>query len=326
MAMKTASGSNLFQNFSVRNMVLIFVIISFTPMILVSAIILSQFDRSYHEKVHDHLRELVQKHQQNIDNFLQERLGNIRFLVETPGFGELTRQASLTRTLQRLQAHYGNVFEDLGVIDEQGRHVAYAGPYDLLDKNYQEAFWFKKVRETECYVSDVFLGFRNRPHFIMAVQRNWEGRPWILRSTIDFDAFNRVVEGVRVGETGFAFILNRAGEFQTKPRLDVSSNIAMYRDFFKEAEEAGQKVQIFEREDVSGKENIYAATFLKNGEWLLVYQQTISDAFEVLDRTEKKAVMVLLAVGFCTLMISIILSVLVIKGISRSSPQGDSQG
>jgi two-component system NtrC family sensor kinase len=326
MAMKTASGSNLFQNFSVRNMVLIFVIISFTPMILVSAIILSQFDRSYHEKVHDHLRELVQKHQQNIDNFLQERLGNIRFLVETPGFGELTRQASLTRTLQRLQAHYGNVFEDLGVIDEQGRHVAYAGPYDLLDKNYQEAFWFKKVRETECYVSDVFLGFRNRPHFIMAVQRNWEGRPWILRSTIDFDAFNRVVEGVRVGETGFAFILNRAGEFQTKPRLDVSSNIAMYRDFFKEAEEAGQKVQIFEREDVSGKENIYAATFLKNGEWLLVYQQTISDAFEVLDRTEKKAVMVLLAVGFCTLMISIILSVLVIKGISRSSPQGDNQG
>jgi two-component system NtrC family sensor kinase len=316
----------LFENFSVRNMVLIFVIISFTPMILVSAIILSQFDRSYHEKVHDHLRELVQKHQQNIDNFLQERLGNIRFLVETPGFGELTRQASLTRTLQRLQAHYGNVFEDLGVIDEQGRHVAYAGPYDLLDKNYQEAFWFKKVRETECYVSDVFLGFRNRPHFIMAVQRNWEGRPWILRSTIDFDAFNRVVEGVRVGETGFAFILNRAGEFQTKPRLDVSSNIAMYRDFFKEAEEAGQKVQIFEREDVSGKENIYAATFLKNGEWLLVYQQTISDAFEVLDRTEKKAVMVLLAVGFCTLMISIILSVLVIKGISRSSPQGDNQG
>jgi len=323
--MKTASVSNLFQKFSVRNMVLIFVIISFTPMILVSAIILSQFDRSYHEKVHDHLRELVQKHEQNIDNFLQERLGNIRFLAETPGFGELGRPASLTGTLQRLQAHYGNVFEDLGVIDEQGRHVAYAGPYDLLDKNYQEAFWFKKVREKECYVSDVFLGFRNRPHFIMAVKRTWQGRPWILRSTIDFDAFNRVVEGVRVGETGLAFILNRAGEFQTKPRLDVSSNIAMYRDFFKKVEEGGQKVQVFEREDASGRENIYAATFLKDGEWLLVYQQTIADAFEVLDRTEKKAVMVLLAVGFCTLMISIILSVLVIKGFSRS-PQGSNQG
>lgn len=313
----TPSISNIFQKSSARNMVLVFVIISFTPMILVSAIILSQFDRSYHEKVHDHLRELVQKHQQNIDNFLKERLGNIQFLADTSGFGELARPATLRGSLDRLQAHYGNVFEDLGVIDEQGRHVAYIGPYDLLDKNYKEAFWFKKVMETECYVSDVFLGFRKRPHFIMAVKRNWQGGAWILRATIDFDAFNRVVEGVRVGETGFAFILNRAGEFQTKPRLDVSSNIAIYKDFFKKAEEAGQTVQVFEGEDVSGRENIYAATFLKNGEWLLVYQQTLSDAFEVLKRTEKKAVMVLLAAGFCTLMISIILSVMVIKGISR---------
>ena len=323
--MKTASVSNIFQKFSVRNMVLIFVIISFTPMILVSAIILSQFDQSYHEKVHDHLRELVQKHQQNIDRFLQERLGNIQFLVETPGFGELAQQASLTGILERLQAHYGNVFEDLGVIDGQGRHVAYVGPYDLLDKNYKEALWFKKVMEAESYISDVFLGFRNRPHFIMAVERNWQGRPWILRSTIDFDAFTRVVNGVRIGETGFVFILNRAGEFQTKPRLDVSSNMALYRDFFRKAEEGGEKVQVFERKDVSGRENIYAATFLKNGEWLLVYQQSIADAFEVLDRTEKKAVIILLAVGFCTLMISIILSVLVIKGFSRG-PYGSNQG
>ncbi|MEJ2723929.1 MAG: cache domain-containing protein [Deltaproteobacteria bacterium] len=324
--MKTAKVGNIFRKSPARNMVLIFVIISFTPMILVSAIILNQFDRSYHEKVHDHLRELVQKHQQNIDNFLKERLGNIQLLAESSSFEELSHPAFLKHSLGGLQTHYGNVFEDLGVIDEQGRHVAYVGPYDLLDKNYKETFWFKKVMETECYVSDVFPGFRKRPHFIMAVKRSMQqGRPWILRATIDFDAFNRVVEGVRIGETGLAFILNREGEFQTEPRLDVSSRIAVYRDLFKQAKENDDPVQIFEGEDVSGQENIVAATFLKNGDWLLVYQQSLSDAFKVLNRTEKKAVMVLLAVGFCTLMISIVLSVVVIKGISRD-PQGSSRG
>lgn len=301
------------------NLILAFFVMSFIPMVLVSVLIMNEFDKSYHEKVHDHLRELVQKHQQNIDYFLRERLGNIKFLTEIPGFGELIRQDSLAGTLDRLNACHGNVFEDLGVIDEHGRHVAYAGPYDLMDKSYQDAFWFKKVIKNEYYVSDVFLGFRNHPHFIMAVKRNWQGKPLILRSTIDFEAFNTVVETVHIGETGFAFILNRTGELQTRPWLDVSPNTPMYIDFFKKTlKNAGEEVQIFERKDVHGQETIYAATFLRDGEWLLVYQQATADAFEILNRTEKKAVIVLLAVGFCTFIISIVLHLTSFKTILRN--------
>ena len=60
---------------------------------------------------------------------------------------------------------------DLSVIDQDGKHLAYVGPYDLMDKNYSQTFWFKTVMEKGIYISDMFMGFRKVPHFIIAVAR-----------------------------------------------------------------------------------------------------------------------------------------------------------
>ena len=69
-----------------------------------------------------------------------------------------------------MNQEYGNL-TDLGLIDQEGRHLAYVGPYDLMDKNYSEAIWFKKVMEQGIYISDMFTGFRKVPHFIIAITR-----------------------------------------------------------------------------------------------------------------------------------------------------------
>jgi two-component system NtrC family sensor kinase len=71
-----------------RNRVLTIIIVSFTPMILISGIILYQFYTSYHEKVYAHLGTIVKKHKRNIDSFLNEKLGNIRFIARTSSFEE----------------------------------------------------------------------------------------------------------------------------------------------------------------------------------------------------------------------------------------------
>jgi len=109
-----------------RNMLLTVIIVSFTPMILFGGIILYQFQTSYHEKVHAHLEELVQKHKQNIDSFLQEKLGDIRFLADNFTFEELRDESFLRDRLESLQKEFGLVFVDLGVISENGIQMAYA--------------------------------------------------------------------------------------------------------------------------------------------------------------------------------------------------------
>ena len=55
------------------------------------------------------------------------------------------------------------------------------------------------------------------PHFIVTVKKKLDGKIYIVKSTIDFNAFNALVENISVGQTGFAFIFNREGQFQTKP-------------------------------------------------------------------------------------------------------------
>ena len=162
--------------------------------------------------------------------------------------------------------------------------------------------------KSDYFKSDVFLGLRGLPHFIIAVREVWNGEPWILRATVDFVAFNNLVENIRIGETGFAFILNRKGEFQTKPLFDLIPDREPYTDFIKDSKEFQNGVRIIERDDGSGNKVIYVAALLKHGDWLLVYQQKASDAFSDLKRTLRVTIAIVLFTGLCIVVIAFILS------------------
>ncbi len=220
MARKKDSHKPYRRSFT-KNMVLLVTIISLTPMLLVSGIILNQFHTSFHEKVYAHLNELVHKHTQNIDSFLNESLNNIQFMAEVCDSEKLLDESVLQKKLFQLQQNYGGVFEDLGIVNEEGVQVAYAGPFKLEKAQYSNAKWFNEALENPYYISDVFLGLRSSPHFIVSVKRFYRDQNLLLRATINFEAFNSLVENLRIGKTGFAFILNRKGEFQTKPHFDM---------------------------------------------------------------------------------------------------------
>ena len=301
-----------------RNMLLTVIIVSFTPMILVSGIILYQFQTSYHEKTHAHIEELVQKHKQNIDSFLKEKLGDIRFMADNFTFEELRDETFLRDKLESLQKEFGLVFVDLGVISENGIQIAYAGPFKLGKALYSQADWFQKAMESKYFISDVFLGLRGLPHFIIAVRDNWMGEKWILRATIDFVAFNSLVENIRIGETGFAFILNKEGKFQTKPLLDIVTTRKPYIDFLNDRNTTTDEIHVVERTDESGHKNIYVAASLKNGDWLLVYQQRASDAFSDFRRTVRVALIIMLLGGLGIITMAFILSRRMVSRIARA--------
>ncbi|MBW1721596.1 MAG: two-component sensor histidine kinase [Deltaproteobacteria bacterium] len=300
-----------------RNMFLIIIIVSFTPMILASGILIYEFNISYHEKVYAHLKELVQKHKQNIDSFLREKLGDIRSMAKTFSYEEMMDQSFLRDRLETLQTEYAPVFVDLGVINARGVQVAYAGPFKLRKALYYNADWFQKAMRREYFISDVFLGLRGLPHFIIAVRENWKGEHWILRATIDFGAFNNLVENIRIGETGFAFILNRQGEFQTKPLLEIVPRKGPYIDLLKSWKKNKDDISIIERPDDSGNKNIYVVAFLKNGDWLLVYQQNASDAFSDYHKALKMTFAIIMLGGIAIITMSFILSRTMVNRIAK---------
>jgi two-component system NtrC family sensor kinase len=304
-----------------RNMVLLVMVISFTPMLLVTGIILNQFSRSHHEKIHAHLGELVLKHKQNIDSFLLEKVQNIRFLADTIDFDQCGRQRLIEGHLARLQHAYGPVFVDLGVVNEQGRQVAYTGPFSLEKALYSDADWFKKAIESNDFTSDVFLGLRGAPHFIIAVRKRCGSQRWIIRATIDFVEFNRLVEKIRIGKTGFAYILNREGHFQTKPQFDFTPDLDIYNRYFTFLQQMGKEVEIQERLDGHGVKSIYVSALLKGGDWLLVYKQASSDAFSELRQAQAAAFILLLAGAFAIIAMAFWMSTRMVRRIAISDKE-----
>ncbi len=308
---------------------IILVIVSLAPMVLVGLIILYQFNIFSNQLVHAHLGELVQKHAQNIDFFLKQKLNDISNLSKSFDPAQLQDKDFLNQRLRVLQEAYSFVFVDLGLIYENGRQVSYAGPFELQEADYSKAEWFQKAIQSQVYISDVFLGLRGHPHFIVAAKKRWNGADWIVRATIDFVAFNRLVENLSVGETGTAFILNREGKFQTSPpKGELQLTKEQYLNLFKKGEQAffgrnesdkptlpldtnslylegpagispdalptygySQQTSTFsvEKKDQHGNRFIIVAAFLKNNEWLLIFQQKFEDAFSKLRHTQKMA-------------------------------------
>jgi two-component system NtrC family sensor kinase len=120
------------------------------------------------------------------------------------------------------------------------------------------------------YISEMFMGFRKEPHFIIAVTQSNGDQKWILRATINTEAFRALVENVRIGKTGQAYLLNTEGVFQTSPRM--SGAIMEKSSYPMESYHGGIQIRSLERmKDADGKERprqIACQAWLKNPRWL----------------------------------------------------------
>ena len=269
-----------------RNIALTVITVSLAPLILVGGVIVDQFRSIYMEKVYSHLSEVVDKHTTHIDTFLTDKLHEIQYLNTAYSYDQMTSSEFLAKTLRGMQLQFGCIFVDLGVIDADGRQVAYAGPFDLLGADYSEAGWYRESRGRGASVSDVFEGLRESPHFIITINNFTNGVSWTLRATVDFLAFSHLVENIRIGETGYAYILNDEGVFQTKPHEDLGSKLVLTpgeKILFAEAQKG---VTIRHSQGSDGETYITVSSPLNNGKWKLVYQQNETDAFSDMARTE----------------------------------------
>jgi two-component system, NtrC family, sensor kinase len=321
-AMSDQAGENDHYYISLtRRIVIIMVVVSVTPLLLISGTIRYFFQVSYQEKVADHLKVLIKKHRQNIDTFLSEKLSDIQALAESYTLEQLTDEAFLKDRLRILQEVYGRSFVDLGVVNDRGTQVAYAGPFRLQEADYSKAPWFRDAMGGATYISDVFPGLRGLPHFIVTVQRKEKGATWILRATVDFDAFNSLVENIRIGNTGFAFILNKKGELQTKPRSEIRPSEEPYVSFLASPVQTPDEVVAVEQTDASGLSYVYVMSQLKNGQWLLAFRQTTDDAYSALYAARNMTIAIFLFGAVATVVAAVLLSRRVVIRIRKSDSE-----
>ena len=251
-----------------RKIIIWTLLVSLAPLLILGATLYYQFENTCREKTKEQISYRAQAQAEAVDLFLKERTAILNAMADTHSFEHMTEEKNLARIFDVMNARAG-AFVDLGIIDSHGNHRAYIGPYDLLGRNYADQPWFNEVMIKGIYKSDVYLGFRKQPHFIIAVRRFENQQPWILRATIDPNRFEEIVRSAQIGRTGDAYLVNREGIYQTQPRFegDVLDKANLDTDQF------GGRVTVIEIEDPSGEERLYAGSWLNDNKWLLIINQ-----------------------------------------------------
>ena len=307
--MKPTNGAEQLSTprFSVRTATIVLALIIIAPLVITGAVNLHQFRKAYRTKVSNELSAMIERHSLTVDAFINDRLSDVRVIAREHPFERLRQPEFLRRVLGVMREEYHGAFVDLGLVDSEGIQVAYAGPFNLQMADYSAATWFQDAMASESVISDVFAGLRGSPHFIVATQRMIGTELYVVKATIDFEAFNALVENLRIGSTGFAFIINREGEFQTSPHFEVALNRPPWIDLL-EGRIRFDQISVLEGEDNLGRRTIFTIAPLNQGQWFLCYQQETSDAFAELRRVQEFAAVVLIVVSLAAVFMGYLIS------------------
>ncbi|MGD8229501.1 MAG: ATP-binding protein [Desulfobacteraceae bacterium] len=284
-----------------RKIIFVTLLVSLAPLLLLGTWIYYQFAKMHLDKIEEQIRYRARAQAEAVDLFLTERTAILSSMADIHSFQYMVQEENLSRIFEVMNLRAG-AFVDLGVIDSAGEHRAYVGPYDLRGLNYYDQAWFDEVMSKGVYISDVYMGYRRLPHFIIAVLRRDKQQSWILRATIDPDIFGSIVRAAKVGKTGDAYIVNREGLFQTNPRFlgEILWKTELDPDLF------GQETTVLEKTDERGRKLIYAGSWLKSNKWLLIISQDAAEEMKGLFATRNVEVGIICA-GVLVIIITTIL-------------------
>jgi len=281
--------TTLYANLRKKN-IAITLIVSLAPLLLLGGTIYHQFVQMYKEKIEEQIRYRVAGQTEAVDLFLKERTAVLSAMAALHTLEDLKDEQRLSRVFEIINSSAG-AFVDLGVIDQVGKHLTYIGPYNLKGLNYYHEGWFEMIMNRGVFISDVYMGFRRLPHFIIAVRRQENQKTWILRATIDPVIFGGILRSAWVGKTGDAFLVDKNGILQTQPRFNgrtlETSNL--------DTSLFGGGITIFEKENEQGGKRFYAGKWLQNEQWLMVISQEMQEEMSGLFASRNVQIIIILS-------------------------------
>ncbi len=238
----------------------------YMPLLLLALFFHLQYHMLLSNSSRRHLTAVAEQQAAMLDLFLSERLVNLSNVIDGAAFPIQPTDEELRTHLSELQA-MSQAFVELGVLDGEGSLLAYAGPHPFLQKHsYRDQSWFTSLGNSEAsyIITDAYLGFRDAPHFTIAVKRRMGGEYRVLRGVLSPDEILRYMNQLQSGQEVHAALINRAGILQVgAPELGRSLQKA---DYQVPGEPDRGAVDV----SIGGEEKIMGYCWLSTSPWVLV--------------------------------------------------------
>jgi two-component system, NtrC family, sensor kinase len=246
--------------------VMITSVVSLAPLVVMTVVNYHQYADVMKTEVNYPISQSLSSTKTSLEFLIEERLSALSLIINEKSFAELSDKNKLIHVLSSLKQSFEG-FIDLGLIDSDGNQHSYVGPYKLTGKNYSDQEWFHEVRLRKFHVSDIFMGFRNFPHFVIACKREMDnGDFYVLRATLDTKVLHRSILSMKDKPARDVFIINRQGIMQTSSR----SHGDIMEQFSMEAPPPTDGTEILELSDVRDGFDILGYAYIDRSPFILI--------------------------------------------------------
>ena len=202
-----------------RRLLGILLLIGIIPLSVMASLSFIQYRTLVQEETNTNARLSAESARQAIEAYLQKLTTAIQIISDAYSFEELADQGHLDKVFARLNQDFFGVV-DLSVIGPDGIQQAYAGPFNLVGKNYLTSEWYTRTLAKKVYISEVFMGYRHVPHFVIAVGKSMSNgqEHWVLRASIDTEKLDRFMASIYSEVVTDVFLVNQSGTLQNSSR------------------------------------------------------------------------------------------------------------
>lgn len=243
-------------------------LITVLPLSITVGLSFYQYRKLIVEETHNNVSWSADSARRTIEAFLEKLRATVVVVANAYSIEELSDPDVLDHIFANLKAEHKGLV-DLSLIGPDGIQKSYSGPFDLSGKSYADSAWFQNALTRKIYVSEVFLGYRNIPHFVIAAsKKDPKGRGyWVLRASIDTLTLDRFLESVDTEAIDDMFLITEQGKLQSSSRFygQVAGEITLALQ--SQPKKTGVTLMVDQRED---QPLIRAIGFVQGSPWMLV--------------------------------------------------------
>lgn len=159
-------------------------------------------------------------------NYRQEQLNYIASLPEVQSMNWKAQQPVLLREIKKW--NYDGMF----IMDTKG-YGYYAATSEIKDQS-QDGF-FKTMKEKGSFITEPFIRKKEKQSIttiVTPIKDNNNSIVGYLCGTIKLDDINKIVQSVKMGSNGYAFLINSSGKFVAHRKMDVVLNETSFLSYF----------------------------------------------------------------------------------------------
>ncbi len=279
---------------------LLFFIFFFVPYGLLTLFSVSMSKGMMKKSTVDHLQNLVEVKETAIEQWLKERVRDVKTIAESQEIKSLDPKQ--IEPFLSLVKHFERAYLEIWVLNLKGQIVS----GNLSKTSFQKEEWFQRAIEEGTSILRPTLQPQSlQPAITISFSiKDAKGRPiGVLKELVDLTYISELISESKLGKTGELFIVNPQGEFVLHNKLiELLKKEISKVPYFEKSQFEPTNTWVYK--DYTGDEVLGSWKWIPNLQCYLIAEQDTREAFYQIDLLVKKAFIIF------------IIATLVILGIS----------